>query len=173
MGGREGKKRRLPGLLRARGSPTGSRPLAAAVRRSVRGDVRRRALGWAGAPAAAAARGQIWRLAAGKRSLGETLRTRGPSGADPESLGLGLRLRSPSGKVAPCFGVTRSPSLTGRRKAWRLSQDALPEVSQLRKSGFYSWVISFNRPVSSLGCLDLVCEGNNMESQYSWEGTGR
>ena len=61
-GGRE-NKRRLTGLLRARGSPTGSRPLAAAVRRSVRGDVRRRASGWAGAPAAAAARGQIWRLA--------------------------------------------------------------------------------------------------------------
>lgn len=61
-GGRE-KKRRLPGLLGARGSPTGSRPLAAAVRRSVRGDVRRRASGWAGSPAAAAARGQIWRLA--------------------------------------------------------------------------------------------------------------
>lgn len=63
MGGREGKKRRLPGLLRARGSSTGSRPLAAAVRRSVRGDVRRRAWEWAGAQAAAATWGQIWRLA--------------------------------------------------------------------------------------------------------------
>lgn len=63
MGRREGKKRRLPGLLRARGSSTGSRPLAAAVRRSVRGDVRRRAWEWAGAQAAAATWGQIWRLA--------------------------------------------------------------------------------------------------------------
>lgn len=47
--GREGRSADSPGSS-ARGSSTGSRPLAAAVRRSVRGNVRRRASGRAAAP---------------------------------------------------------------------------------------------------------------------------
>lgn len=49
MGEREGKRRRLPGLLRA-GPPPARSPWPAAVRRGVRGDVRRRASARAAAP---------------------------------------------------------------------------------------------------------------------------
>lgn len=121
MGGREGKKRRLPGLLRARGSSTGSRPLAAAVRRSVRGDVRRRASGWAGAPAAAAAPGQIWRWASQCER-----REGGPEERHCARAGDRRRFGEPEPAAPPpcsqrqpdaVLTVTRLPSVTGRRKA--------------------------------------------------------
>lgn len=86
--GREGRGADSPGSSE-RGSFTGSRPLAAAVRRSVRGNVHRRASERPAAPLGARRGGcagtdlasRFLVSAAGRRSRGERLRTRRPSGA--------------------------------------------------------------------------------------------
>lgn len=143
--GREGRSVDSSGSS-AHGSSTGSRPLAAAVRLSVRGDVRRRASGRAAAPLGA----RRWRLrgdwfgvrlpslSGGKEVPWRETAHALPVGGFPRA---GLATAPPPASLRPPSAqgrVTSFPSPTGRRKPLWLSQDKALKSPRL-SLGWEKW----------------------------------